>query len=161
MVELYNMDCLEYMRTQPEMSFDLVIVDPPYFEVKGDFDFKWDSFTDYLKDVEKWAAEICRVLKKNGAVFWYGHAKKIAYTQVILDKYLNLENSLVWHKTETCTRKGIRNYRCFAPVTERILFYSKEVERTGLEEIVLDVSNFEALRCYFRDIQLFLSYRSL
>lgn len=32
-------------------------VDPPYFEVKGAFDFVWNSFEDYLKDVEKWAIE--------------------------------------------------------------------------------------------------------
>lgn len=26
----YNMDCLEYMRTLPDNSFDLAVVDPPY-----------------------------------------------------------------------------------------------------------------------------------
>lgn len=26
----YNMDCMEYMRTLPDKSFDLAVVDPPY-----------------------------------------------------------------------------------------------------------------------------------
>ena len=26
----YNMDCMEYMRTQPDKAFDLAVVDPPY-----------------------------------------------------------------------------------------------------------------------------------
>ena len=30
MLELYNIDCMEYMRDQPDKAFDLAIVDPPY-----------------------------------------------------------------------------------------------------------------------------------
>lgn len=29
--EVYNIDCLEYMRTLPDNSFDLAIADPPYW----------------------------------------------------------------------------------------------------------------------------------
>ena len=156
MVELLNIDCMEYMKKCPDNYFDLAIVDPPYFKVKGGFDFKWKSFSDYLEDVEKWGKEMFRILKKNGSLFWYGHAKKIAYTQIILDKYFNLENSLVWYKYDSQTNKGIQEFRSFAPVTERILFYSKEIERTGLEEIMLDVNNFKTLRDYFKGLQNFI-----
>lgn len=27
---VYNVDCMEYMRTVPDKAFDLAIVDPPY-----------------------------------------------------------------------------------------------------------------------------------
>jgi len=30
MIELLNIDCMEYMTTQPDKAFDLAIVDPPY-----------------------------------------------------------------------------------------------------------------------------------
>ena len=30
MIEMMNMDCMEYMRTLPDKAFDLAIVDPPY-----------------------------------------------------------------------------------------------------------------------------------
>ncbi len=30
MIELHNIDCMEYMREQPDKAFDLAIVDPPY-----------------------------------------------------------------------------------------------------------------------------------
>lgn len=30
MITLYNLDCMEYMRTLPDKAFDLAIVDPPY-----------------------------------------------------------------------------------------------------------------------------------
>ena len=29
-IELFNIDCMEYMKTQPDNAFDLAIVDPPY-----------------------------------------------------------------------------------------------------------------------------------
>ena len=111
----------------PDKSVDLIIADPPYFEILGDFDFIWDSFDDYLKDVEKWAIECKRVLKDNGTLFWYGDDKRIAYAQVIFDKHFNLLNNLVWHKGENFM--GLNNsdeLRSFAPCTERILMYSND-----------------------------------
>lgn len=29
--EVYNIDCMEYMKTLPDKAFDLAVVDPPYF----------------------------------------------------------------------------------------------------------------------------------
>lgn len=112
----------------PDKSIDVIMADPPYFEVKGDFDFIWSSFEEYLIDVEKWAIECKRILKDNGSLFWWGDAKKIAHSQVIIDKYLNIENNLVWentnqHKQQIRFSKGLRS---FAPITERCLFYSNE-----------------------------------
>lgn len=28
--EVYNIDCMEYIRTLPDKAFDLAVVDPPY-----------------------------------------------------------------------------------------------------------------------------------
>ena len=111
-----------------DKSVQLIIADPPYFEVKGEFDFVWDSFDHYLKDVEKWAIECKRVLADNGTLFWYGDAKKIAYAQIIFDKYFNLLNNIVWENTND-HKQQIRynnDLRSFAPCTERILMYSKD-----------------------------------
>ena len=60
--------------TLPDKCAKLIIADPPYFEVKGEFDFIWASFADYLADVQKWAIECKRILADNGSLFWYGHA---------------------------------------------------------------------------------------
>jgi DNA modification methylase len=75
----------------PDKCANLIIADPPYFEVKGDFDFVWNSFEDYLTDVEKWAIECKRILADNGTLFWYGHAKRISLMhRVIFDMHFNL-----------------------------------------------------------------------
>ena len=126
----------------PDGSVSLIIADPPYFEVRGDFDFVWNSFDDYLKDVEKWAIECKRLLAENGTLFWYGDAKRIAYAQIIFDKYFNLVNSLVWentnpHKQQIRFSKGLRS---FAPITERILMYSND--QYNLTQCVFNIRDY-------------------
>jgi DNA modification methylase len=129
MKELNKIYHLDWMQNElPDKSVQLIIADPPYFEVKGDFDFVWKSFDEYLIDVGKWAKECKRLLADNGTLFWYGDAKNIAYTQIIFDKYFNLLNSLVWENTND-HKQQIRfnpDLRTFAPLTERLLMYSNE-----------------------------------
>ena len=123
--KIHNIDFLE--NTLPDKCANLVIADPPYFEVKGEFDFIWKSFDEYLKDVEKWAIECKRLLADNGTLFWYGHAKNIAYAQIIFDKHFNLINNLVWDKGSFMGLEESEGLRSFAPCTERILMYSNEM----------------------------------
>jgi DNA modification methylase len=140
--------------TLPDKSVQLIIADPPYFEVKGEFDFIWNSFDDYLQDVEIWAIECKRLLADNGTLFWYGDAKKIAYSQIILDRYFNLLSNVTIHVIDRQTNKiTVEDARSFISTTERVLMYSNEINRTGLEEIKLDVNNFKPLRDYFEYLQ--------
>ena len=135
--QLHLMDNQKGIAKLADKSVNLIIADPPYYKIKGDFDFEFKDFDDYLNFMEGQAKLYKRVLADNGSLFVYGHAKNIAYVQVIFDKYFNLENSLVWENTNP-HKQQIRysnDIRSFAPVTERILFYSNEVERSGLEEI--------------------------
>ena len=145
--------------TLPDKCANLIIADPPYFEVKGAFDFVWKDFKEYLQDVDKWARECARLLADNGTLFWYGDAKNIAYSQVILDEHLNLVNNLVWEKAEAdglFGSTGSEQLRSFPKSTERILMYSKETEMTDLEAIKLDMNNFIELREYFKQLQAFI-----
>jgi DNA modification methylase len=121
----------------PDKCANLIIADPPYFEVKGDFDFVWGSFEDYLKDVEKWAIECKRVLADNGTLFWWGMDRKIAYAQIILDKYFYLIGTPVWEKPSNPNEWDTR--RTFPERgAERLLMYSNEKDVTGLEQIIED-----------------------
>ena len=133
--KVQNECLLETMRKIEDKSINLIVADFPYFEVKGDFDFIWKDFDEFLAWVEVCAKEFKRILADNGSLYVYGHAKKIAYKQVIFDKYFNLENVLKWYKTDCQTRIGFNGFNSYPPVTEHILFYSNEVGMTGLEAI--------------------------
>jgi site-specific DNA-methyltransferase (adenine-specific) len=125
---VHNIDFLN--NDLPDKCAKLIIADPPYYKVKGDFDFIWKTFNDYLADVEKWAIECKRLLADNGTLLWYGDDKNIAYAQIIFDRYFNLENSLIWYKYNLrggmFGSTGGDNVRCFPICTERILMYSQD-----------------------------------
>lgn len=131
MMELNKVYHKDWMQNElPDKSVQLIIADPPYFETKGDFDFIWKSFADYLIDVEKWAIECKRLLAENGTLFWFGSSKRIAYAQIIFDKYFGLVNNLVWEKAESdgmFGSTGSEQLRSFPNSTERILMYSNDV----------------------------------
>lgn len=151
----HNCDFIQ--NTLPDGCAKLIIADPPYFEVKGEFDFIWDSHYAYLEDVKLWRDELHRLLADNGTLFWYGHALKIAYQQVLFDERFNLINSLVWEKAQCQTlRNEVGALRGFAPVTERILMYEKcqsvgeaQWQKTGLQAISDNPDLFKSLKVYF------------
>jgi site-specific DNA-methyltransferase (adenine-specific) len=155
--ELKNIDCLEYIKTMPDNSVDCIITDPPYFEIKGDFDFVFKSFDEYLEWVKLLAVEFQRILKPNGSLLWFGDDKNIAYCQVIFDKHFNFLNHLVWDKINPIC-KGEANFRKFATRTERILYYANTRSKTGLEEIKEDVNNFKSLREYALKVRVYCDY---
>ena len=148
--KVHNIDFLD--NDLPDKCAKLIIADPPYYKVKGDFDFIWKTFEDYLADVEKWAIECKRILADNGTLLWYGDAKNIAYAQIIFDKHFNLLNSIVWENTNDHKQqiKFNEDLRTFAPLTERILMYDNAVNKTGLQEIYSDDNCFESIKEYLR-----------
>ena len=85
-----------------------------------------------------------RVVKSNGSIYIFSDDKNCAYLQVELDNLFYLENNIVWVKPNNMAIKGWNKNRCFSPITERILFYSKESRNTNLEN-----------DCYFENVQVF------
>ena len=138
---LNRVHCKDFLHNDlPDGCANLIIADPPYFEVKGGFDFIWPSFDAYLSDVEKWAQECRRLLSDNGTLFWWGMDRKIAYTQVILDRYFSLINNMVWERpgisSEWDTRRSFPERGM-----ERLLMYGLDYEpgewsKTGWERVM-------------------------
>jgi len=145
--KVYNIDFLN--NDLPNKCAKLIIADPPYYKTKGEFDFIWKKFEDYLIDVEKWCLECKRILADNGTLFWYGGSKNIAYAQIIFDKHFNLINNLTWNKGSFMGLEESESLRSFAPCTERILMYDNAVDKTGLQEINNNQTLYKPIRDYF------------
>lgn len=133
-------DCLDIMRELPTDSIDIIIADPPYYKIKDDdWDNQWKSFQDYLNWLEVRAIEMKRVLKNNGSLYMFGDDHRIAYIQVMMDKYFTFLNHLVWYKRNNQSIKGAAQSRRFVSVSERILFYgTKEHDITGLSAVEME-----------------------
>ena len=64
--KIYNEDCLEGMKKLEDNSIDLVVTSPPYFNAREYS--QWDSYDDYLKDMNDIFKEIFRITKENRMV---------------------------------------------------------------------------------------------
>lgn len=154
MIELILGDCLDVMRGMADKSVDAVITDPPYYRVMdNDWDNAWKTRGDYLDWIELMAVEWRRLLKDNGSLLVFQDDKMAAHLQVRLDDRFLLLNSLIWYKPNNQPVKAAHTFRSFAPMTERILFYSAQYDPTGWETVKLDMNNFMPLRDYFRQYQ--------
>jgi site-specific DNA-methyltransferase (adenine-specific) len=148
--KVYCDDFFKIVDTLPDGIIDFFFIDPPYFKVKGEFDFKME-FQEWL-DFHNKLADVCyRLLKDNGSLVLWGHAKRIAYQQIEFDKYFNFLNSCVWEKNECQTKKNsMEDARCFLPITERFLFYDKGEDKSGLTMIFSNPDLFQPIKEYLR-----------
>ena len=140
--KVYCIDSLEGLRKLEANSVDLIIADPPYYRImvsdhkgkKYDWDKQWKSFKEYIDWCKEWFKEMYRVLKSNGSLYLFADDKNVSFLHIELERInFFLENHIIWMKPNNMPIKGWRNFRCYAPITERILFMSKEPRNTNLE----------------------------
>mgnify|MGYP002593855487 FL=1 len=144
-------DCLDILKQLPDKCVDLVLTDPPYFKiVKNEWDNQWRDIFEFQAWCGRIADELKRVMKDNASLYWFGDDKTAAYVQIELDKRFNLLNSIVWRKTNPQTTKGYNIYRSFSPITERILFYDKGEDKSGLTMLFSNPDLFASIKQYMR-----------
>ena len=121
-------DCLPVLRGMADKSVDLVLTDPPYYRIVSEgWDRQWPTLGAFSAWVEEVGRELARVLKPNGALYWFCDDKVGAYCQVELDKHFRLLNNIVWKKPATlCAMSINKGLRSFAINTERCLFYEQK-----------------------------------
>ena len=155
---VYNCD---FMKNRlPDHCADLIIADPPHFQYKGDFDFVWPTFDDYLNDVRRWGEECRRLLKDNGTLIWWGSDNRIAYTQVILDTMFQFLNSCTWNKSNGWGKvQNAEISRKFIPNAERFILYESRPEiREGEARKILRVFEYEQGMCRTRYMKPLVDY---
>lgn len=140
---LYRGDCVDVMGELREGTANLIIADPPYCNImitdwkntKYEWD-KWENRDEYIGFMREVFKEFKRVLKQTGSLYVFQDDKNVAYVQIELEKMgFYLENHIVWYKRDNIANKGWRYFRCFAPATERILFFSKEFRTRNLRDL--------------------------
>ena len=70
--QIYNESCIDTFSKIESNSLDLIIADPPYFEICGEFDFVWKTVEEYIEWCKKWILECQRTLKNSGSLFLWG-----------------------------------------------------------------------------------------
>ena len=127
--DLQNKDCLSYLSSLDDDSVDLVVVDPPYFEiVKNDWDNQWDSESSYLDWCRDWTQECFRVLKPGGCFYVWGTTKTDTFLRYKLDVLNNISDAYYQNWIIWAYDWGGRTKKKFPRKHEDLLMYSKGKE---------------------------------
>ena len=134
--KIYCMDALEFLKTIPDNSVDLVVTDPPYnvsqkqdLKINGRIIKKNFGDWDFGFNPAPILAELRRVLKPTGQIYVFCGTEQIPiYMQEFIEKWY-FRNLLVWYKTNPPPRLSKTNY-VFA--NEYIVYAIKEKGKPSL-----------------------------
>ena len=146
--KIYNMDCIEYMKTLPNECVDLIIADPPYYKaINEKWDKQWKTEEEYLNWTQQWFNECVRILKPTGVFYCYGNFDILSKQKVLIfDKQLNFRQNITLSKgLRAIAGRTSDKLRMFPTASEYLLYYVKQNEDANIED---DVCNME-LRKYF------------
>lgn len=123
-LRLVNADCLAFLKTLPENHVDLILTDPPYFQVKANaWDNQWPDVATFLAWLDEVLVEFWRILKPLGSLYLFCGSKLSAETEVLIKARFKVLNHIVWAKpTGVWKRAHKPSLRSFFPATERIIF---------------------------------------
>ena len=86
---IYNTDCLKFLETIPDSSYDVCISSPPYNLGVRYSEYK-DTRSDYIEWMKDVWYEVCRVLKPDGHLFLNFHQIHLQVYQRLLYHLLNI-----------------------------------------------------------------------
>jgi len=120
--ELFNGDCIQFLKGIEDETFDLIFADPPFNLNKtylSDIDDNLD-LEDYISWTEDWLRECIRTLKDGGSLFLWNLPKWNTYFSSFLNKRLNFRH---WIATDIKFSLPISN-RLY-PSHYSLLYYVK------------------------------------
>lgn len=129
---VYEGDCLDFLRTIPDKSIQLIVTSPPY-NLGKEYE-KRSSLGEYVAWQSKVIAECHRVLKDSGSICWQvgNYVDKgsivpldIALYPVFDQLGMKLRNRIVWH-----FEHGLHSSRRLSGRYETINWFTKSDEYT-------------------------------
>lgn len=123
-VQLVNADSLNFIKTLPDNSIDLIVTDPPYYRIKScSWDRQWESEGAYLAWLDEFLAEFWRVLKPAGSLYLFCGSRLASDTEILVRQRMSVLNHIIWAKPYgPWKRQNKESLRAFFPATERIIF---------------------------------------
>jgi len=128
--KLYNEDCLATMKKIPNEYIDLIIADPPYFQIiKNDWDNQWNNQNEYIQWCKKWLQESYRILKPTGSFYLWGGIGKhkehpfIKILSTCEDIGFIFQDWITWKK-----QKGLGSRKGYMYIREEILYFTKSIK---------------------------------
>ncbi len=123
---LYMGDSIEIMKNLPDETFDLIIADPPYYKIRGDFDFEFSTKEEYLEWSRSWLTECRRIVKNSGTlILWNG----VGGPEIMLARLaIMIEDNNLFIRRNWVTQRnsrGVGTMKNYMHTREDFLFLTK------------------------------------
>lgn len=146
-------DVLKELRKLPDGVAQVIVADPPYFNVLEDeaWDTQWNAAADYLAWCEEWVGEALRVLRPDGLCFVFGQLGKREHTFLHLMSRLTQRHAfhdlIIWDRAV-----GYNERRdSFTPQYEMVLVLRKGEEVKFNKDAVRIPYDVRTIKLYMRD----------
>lgn len=163
---ILNEDALDVRLKLQDNSMDLILTDPPYFNVltkkehglDASWDTQWRTERDFLDWIERYIVEFRRVLKPNGHLFLFTSTWQNSNIHSILAKHeLDVLNNIIWFKdshAKACgvsSKASLPSLKKYLTQREHVLYagnYAKYKKDKAISSIdhQFDIMKREALR---------------
>lgn len=126
-IKIYQGDSCEMLDTLDANKFQVIIADPPYFQVllKETWDNQWQTEEEYLHWTESWIGKSARVLKDDGLFFIFGQLGKREHLWLhvcsMATRKLQFHDMLIWDRAVGYNERS----DSFTPCYEMILVLRK------------------------------------
>jgi len=138
-VAIAHGDCREILPALPKV--DLVLTDPPYGKVRGDFDHEWTNRPAMLESCAEWLDGIVPRMMANATLYWFAWPSLAGRIEALIAERLHVLAHIVWLKPGPLAQKNSpENLRAPAPETERILM----ADHYGADSTALGESGYAA-----------------
>lgn len=145
-------DCLTIMRRLPRASAQLIIADPPYFNVLDEkWDRQWKDSDAFLKWSLAWLREAMRLLRDDGLLYCFGQLGKREHTFLHLMSLAT--RRWLFHDLITWDRAVGYNERrdSFTPASELILVLRKSDRPKFNKDAVREPYDAQTIERYLKD----------
>lgn len=128
--EIIRGDALKILPTLPSNHFQMIVADPPYFQVllEEEWDNTWESQSEYLNWTLQWVRECKRVLRQDGLIYIFGQLGKREHvwlhTCSMLAKEMQFHDMIIWDRAVGYNER----YDSFTPQYEMILVLRKTID---------------------------------
>jgi len=150
--ELIIGECIAEMKSLPDGAAQLVIADPPYFNVLSEsWDRQWQDAQAYLDWSLTWLAEAMRVLRDDGLLYCFGQLGKREHAFVHLMSLAARQ----WQFHDLITWDRVVGYNerrdSFTPASEHILVLRKSETPKFHKHAIREAYDAETVAKYLKD----------
>jgi len=127
--KIYNIDCIEFLKTLPDECIDSCITDPPYWGVvSDDWDNQWKTIEEYKEWCEQWIKEVSRVTKKSASFFIFGYSYQLSHLLPLIESYgfKFRQQIVIWKGMKSAAGRVSSKLKMFPTTTEYIFYFVKD-----------------------------------